>query len=260
MSMLADKVIVVTGAARGIGRAIATSCARMGARVTLVDRLGDEAAEVAERLRADGFDARAHSCDLLDEQAVSSLFGELMIRHSRIDGLVNNAGTTIYGGPLDTGVDEMLQAMRIHLVPALLCTRAVAPAMLAAGGGRIVHMASAAAEAAVTRLFAYSMAKAALLSMTRHMAAEFGERGVTVNALAPGPVLTEALRKNQNASVQQMLTDGIPMQRLAEPEEVASAAAFLLSDLAGYVNGHVLTVDGGLLALKTPLHRLTRAT
>jgi NAD(P)-dependent dehydrogenase (short-subunit alcohol dehydrogenase family) len=128
--------------------------------------------------------------------------------------------------------------------------------MLAAGRGRIVNMASAAAQAAVTRLFGYSMAKAAVVSMTQHMAAEFGGRGVTVNALAPGPVLTDALRQNQNAAVQQALRDGIPLERFAEPEEVAAAAVFLLSPHAAYVNGHVLMVDGGLMSTRTRLDRL----
>jgi NAD(P)-dependent dehydrogenase (short-subunit alcohol dehydrogenase family) len=128
--------------------------------------------------------------------------------------------------------------------------------MLAAGRGRIVNMASAAAQAAVTRLFGYSMAKAAVISMTQHMAAEFGGRGVAVNALAPGPVLTEALRGNQNAAVQRLLRDGIPMDRFATPEEVALCAVFLVSDHAAYVNGHVLTVDGGLMSTRTRLDRL----
>lgn len=260
MATLHHKIIVVTGAARGIGQAVAAACAREGARVLMVDRLGPEVNAAAQALRGQCLQAEAHVADLSDRDAVQALFASVLQREGRVDGLVNNAGTTVYGGALDTSLDELMRVLHLHLAPTLLCTQALAPAMLAAGRGRIVHMASAAAEMAVTRLFAYSMAKAAIVSMTQHMAAEFGERGVTVNALAPGPVLTEALRGNQNAAVQKALRDGIPASRFAQPDEVAAAATFLLSDGAGYVNGHLLAVDGGLLALKAPLHRITQAT
>ncbi len=251
--LLQDQIIVVTGAARGIGQAIAEACVSAGATVVMVDRLEHELADSAAAL---GPRASAMRCELSDEAAVAVLFANVMHSHGRIDGLVNNAGTTVYGGALDTTLADLRSVLDMHLAPTLLCAQAAARPMLAAGRGRIVNMASAAAVAAVTRLLGYSMAKAAIIALTQHMAAEFGGRGVNVNALAPGPVLTEALRGNQNAEVQQALRDGIPMDRFATPQEVAGAAVFLLSAQAAYVNGHVLAVDGGLLATRTRLDRL----
>jgi NAD(P)-dependent dehydrogenase (short-subunit alcohol dehydrogenase family) len=257
--LLENQRVVVTGAARGIGLAVATACARAGARVHLLDRLAEELSAARERLAGEGLEVESHVLDLADPAAVQSLFGQLLQRHGRIDGLVNNAGTTVYGGALDTSLEELRRVLDIHLAPTLLCAQAVAPSMLAAGRGRIVNMASAAAPVAVTRFFAYAMAKAAVIALTQQMATEFGSRGVTVNALAPGPVMTEALRGNQNLRVQQALRDDIPMDRFAEPDEVAGAAVFLLSGLASYVNGHVLAVDGGLLAAGTRLDRVMAA-
>jgi gluconate 5-dehydrogenase len=254
--MLNDRVIVVTGAARGIGLAIAAASGRDGASVVLVDRLGDELQAAAGALRDAGLRAEARVCELTDELAVARLFDDVAAAHGRIDGLVNNAGTTVYGGALDTGWADLAEVLRIHLAPTLLCTQAAVRHMLPRGRGRIVNMASAAAQAAVTRLFGYSMAKAAIVAMTQHLAAELGGRGINVNALAPGPVLTEALRGNQNPAVQQALRDGIPLDRFAEPDEVAGAALFLLSAQAAYVNGHVLVVDGGLTSTRTRLDRL----
>ena len=256
MAGVTGRVIVVTGAARGIGRAVAQACARAGAQVELVDRLGPELQATAQALRAEGGAVHASECDLAEGAAVQAFFDAVLARHGRVDGLVNNAGTTVYGRALDTTLDELRHVLDLHLAPTLHCAQAAARAMLAQGRGRIVNMASAAAQVAVTRFFGYAMAKAAVIALTQQMATELGGRGLTVNALAPGPVLTEALRRNQNASLQQALLQDIPMERFAEPDEVAGAALFLLSDHASYVNGHVLAVDGGLTSAGTRLDRV----
>ena len=256
---LGARTIVVTGAARGIGRSIAEACVAAGARVELVDRLDQELRETEAALRSTGGDAHASVCELGDEAAVTAFFADVLARRGAIDGLVNNAGTTVYGGALDTSLGDLRRVLDIHLAPTLLCAQAAASAMLPRGRGRIVNMASAAAHAAIPRFFAYSMAKAAVIALTQHMATELGGRGLNVNAIAPGPVLTEALKRNQNSRVQETLRDRIPMERMAEPDEVAGAVVFLLSDLASYVNGHVLTVDGGLTIAGARLDRALAA-
>lgn len=256
MNILDGKTIVVTGAARGIGAAIAKACAKHGSKVVLIDKLQDELTALAKSLMSQGLNVEYYACDLCDSHAVEQLFKRDLGQLDSIDGLVNNAGTTVYGTSSSTSLEDLMRIFNIHLAPTLLCTQAVLPMMTKAGKGSIVHMASAAAQAAVTRLFGYSMAKSAIVSMTQHMASEYATHGIRVNALAPGPVMTEALRSNQDAKVQQMLCSGIPMDRFAEPYEVAEVAAFLMSDMASYVNGHVLNVDGGLMALKTPLHQV----
>lgn len=256
---LQNRICIVTGAARGIGYAIARAFVAEGATVVAVDLLGDELAGAVARLVAGGGSALPRVADLRDPASVEALIASVRDAHGRIDVLVNNSGTTFYGGALDTRLEDLERAWQANLVPTFLMARAVAAVMVEHGGGRIVNMASAAAVVAVTRFFAYSIAKAGVIALTRQMAAELGGRGVCVNALAPGPVLTEMLARNQNQRLQALLRSHIPQDRFAEPDEVARAAVFLAGADASYINGHVLHVDGGMLAAGARLDRLEPA-
>jgi len=251
---LDGKVAVVTGAARGIGAAIAARLAAEGATVIALDR--DPA--VADIARALGARCRAETLDLLDAAACGAFVQAVVARHGRLDAVVNNAGVTRYGTVASTDPADFRATVEINLMPAYHLGRPAALAMAAGGGGRIVNMASGAGERAITRFAAYGVAKAALIMLTRQMASEFGADGVRVNAVAPGPVETAALLRNQphGSPIREALTQAIPAGRFATPQEVAGVVAFLCSADAAYVNGQVLGVDGGMLAAGVKLHRL----
>lgn len=252
---LQGQLAVVTGAARGIGAAIAGRLVAEGSEVIALDR----DPSVADTARSLGGRCRAEILDLLDAEACDAFVQATIARHGRLDAVVNNAGVARYGTVASTDPAAFRAIIELNLMPAYHLGRPAAVAMAARGGGRIVNMASGAGERAVTRFAAYGVAKAALIMLTRQMASEFGAQGVCVNALAPGPVETEALMRNQphGSPIRGALTEAIPAGRFATPEEVAAAAAFLCSPDAGYVNGQVLAVDGGMLAAGVPLHRVT---
>jgi NAD(P)-dependent dehydrogenase (short-subunit alcohol dehydrogenase family) len=249
---LGGQVIIVTGAARGIGAAIARRLLGDGARVIGADRDGEAMAATARTLGC-----RAVALDLLDADAAAALVAETAAREGRLDALVNNAGVSRYGTVADTAPEAFRAVVEANLLPAYHLGRPAALHMVARGGGRIVNMASAAAFDAMTRFAAYGVAKAALVMLTKQMASEFGAAGLRVNAVAPGPVENEALLRNQphGSPVRAALTEAIPAGRYATPEEVAAAVAFLCSADAAYVNGQVLGVDGGMAAAGVPLHR-----
>lgn len=252
---LQGQVAVVTGAARGIGAAIARRFLAEGARVIALDRDAEGIGALAETL---GPACRPVTLDLLDAAATEAFVAEAWAIEGRIDALVNNAGVARYGGVAETGADAFRATVEANLLPAYHLGRPMALRMANAGDGRIVNMASAAALRGVTRFAAYAVAKAGLVALTQQMATEFGARGVRVNALAPGPVETETLAGNQpkGSPIRAALTDAIPAGRYATPEEVAAAALFLCSTDAAYVSGQVIGVDGGLSAAGVPLHRV----
>lgn len=247
--LLEDRVAIITGASRGIGAAAARTFAACGAAVALAARDERALAAVAASICADGGKAIAVPADIGDPAAVERLVEQVTARFGRLDAAFNNAGGSGHlPAPLATVPNEEFAAtLEINLRGTFLCMKYEIPAMLAAGGGAIVNMASTAGERGVYGLAAYSASKHGVIGLTRTAALDYAAQGIRVNAVAPGPILSErlaALSEEPRARVAQ----AVPMRRIGLPEEVAAAVAWLCSDQAAFITGATLPIDGGRLA------------
>ena len=241
-----DRAAIVTGAANGIGRAIAIGLAREGAAVTMVDRKPADATRRA--IEAAGGRALTLDGDVTEAGMPARAVEETLRAFGRLDILVNNAGVGSIGSFLDLTPEEYERTMRVNVTAPLFFGQAAARAMAARGGGRIVNIASISGQRAGWRRTAYGTSKAAIIHLTRQMAVELGPLGVTCNAIGPGPIETELAQGAISAANRSAYNAMIPLGRFGEVEEVAYAALFLCSDAASYVTGHVLNVDGGYIA------------
>ncbi|MEW2167334.1 SDR family oxidoreductase [Streptomyces sp. NPDC007084] len=248
MSDLTGEVVLVTGAARGIGAAIALAAADAGARVGLLDIDADGARALAERI---GPAAAWAACDITDQNSVAPAVTALRSDLGPVTGLVNNAGKNAYGDPVAMTVDEWDEVFAVDLKGAWLMSRAVLPDMLAAERGAIVNIASMHATFTCPGMFPYAAAKSGLVGLTRSLALEVGPRGVRVNSVSPGYIETDLLAEYfslQPPEVRREALDKHILGRLGTPEQVASVVAFLLSESAGFVTGADWAVDGGVSA------------
>lgn len=239
-----NRVALVTGARRGIGKAIATALVRRGCRVALNAR---ELAQVAPLADGLGSAAAAYGADVRDEAAVGRMVAEVLDRWGRVDILVNNAAFATGTRLPDLDQAEWRQSLDVNLTGPFLCLKTVMPAMQAAGYGRVVNIGSTASKTVSTLAGAhYTAAKHGLLGLTRAAAKELGPHGITVNMVSPGVTDTELIGETATAErIRQLEATAIPAGRMGRPEEVADLVCFVVSEGAGYLNGAVLDINGG---------------
>jgi NAD(P)-dependent dehydrogenase (short-subunit alcohol dehydrogenase family) len=246
--LLAGRVAIVTGASRGIGAAIARALSQAGSAVVLAARDGGAAVGVARDIRQAGGAAVAVAADVSDPGAVRRLVAAALEAFGRLDVAVNNAGTAHLPQPLsDLPLDEYDRVVQTDLRGVFLAMKYEIPHMLEAGRGAIVNIASTAGLAGAPGMSAYAAAKHGVIGLTRAAALDYAEQGIRVNALAPGPVLTDRLAA-AGEDVQRQVAGHMPMRRLGRPEEIAAAAVWLASDQASFLTGATLPIDGGKLA------------
>lgn len=244
---LEGQVAIVTGASRGLGFEMARAIAESGARVWITARGAVQLVSAAERLCAEGLDVRAHPFDLADTKACANAIETIAAQEGRLDILVNNAGINVWEPLVQATTSSWDRVMNTNLRgPYMLC-REAARHMVEAGYGRIVNVGSALAVVGRENVSSYVASKHGLAGMTRALAAELGPQGVTVNMMAPGYFLTEINTEIlARPGYERGVSARIPLGRWGDPEEAGGVVAFMASKASGYMNGHVLMVDGGL--------------
>ena len=246
MSELKDKRVLITGAAGGIGAAIAARFASAGARLALLDR---DAEAIRALSRGLACAPLALPADVASEAEVEGAFDAAERALGGIDVLVHCAGIGVERAFLDTSLDEWRRMLEINLTGTFLCCRAAARRMVQARrNGSLVTIASTAGELGSSRRAAYGASKAGMINLTQTIAVELAGSGIRANVVSPGPIETELVRRMHSAEARAAFTGRVPMSRYGTPAEVAEAVLFLASDGAAFVNGHVLHVDGGFKA------------
>lgn len=247
-----DKVILVTGAARGLGFAFAESLAAEGAKVALADLKAENVLAAAAAISACQGHAIGLACDVVDPVSAEKAVQETVGAFGRIDGLVNNAGVNQVAASEEADLSGWLRVIEVNLVGAYVMSRSVGPAMIANGNGSIVNIASIHAHVAPAfhPASAYATSKAGLLGLTRALAVEWGKHSIRVNALAPGFVRTEMTRgRLDEPDYRARVLERTPLRAIIEPTDLTGAVHYLLSDASRLVTGQSLAVDGGWLAL-----------
>lgn len=250
MRRLKDRVAIVTGGAGGIGAATARRLIEEGARVVVADISLDRAAAVASEL---GSNARAMQFDAGDTESIRQLVDRVVAEFGRIDILHNNAAATDPAiqmrdtTAVNIDLDVWRTTLEVNLTGYLACCKYTIPHMLNRGGGSIINTASSAGSAGDVRTIAYGVSKGGIIALTKYVATQYGRQGIRCNAVSPGLILTDALRRNAPDYIE-ILSRHVITPRLGTPEDIAALVAYLASDESGYVNGQNIACDGGHFA------------
>jgi 3-oxoacyl-[acyl-carrier protein] reductase len=244
MSDLTGRIVLVTGASRGIGRGVAEEVASRGALVVAAAR-GDHAAATVAAIEAAGHRAELASLDVTEAGSIDATIAAVLERHGRLDVLVNNAGITRDQLMLRMKRDDWDQVITTNLTAAFLCCQAALKPMLKQRGGRIVSISSVVGQTGNAGQANYAASKAGLIGFSKALAREVASRGITVNVVAPGLIETD-MTKAMPGKAQETWVALVPLGRLGTPADVASAVCFLASDEASYITGQVLAVNGGM--------------
>jgi 3-oxoacyl-[acyl-carrier protein] reductase len=240
------RVAIVTGGGRGIGRAIAARLAEEGANLAIFYHSNDAAAkETAEKMRAAGVECELFKGDVSSPRDVEALFTSVSDTFGRVDILVNNAGITRDNLTIRMKEEEFDDVLQTNLKGTYLCTRAALRPMIRARWGRIVNVSSVVGLVGNAGQANYAASKAGIIGFTKSVAREVAQRGITVNAVAPGYVETE-LTRSLPEKVKEQIREQVPAGRFGEPEEVAEVVALLVAEKAGYLTGQTVSVDGGM--------------
>jgi len=239
------QVALVTGAARGIGKAIAVRLARDGLDVVLCDLLEAEMAETKRELESLGSETLTFNCDVTDSAKVDAMVKEAEQHYGRLDVLVNNAGITRDKLLMRMSDDDWGNVLAVNLTSVFNCTRSVIRGMVSRRRGRVISISSVIGLMGNVGQANYGASKAGIIGFSRSVAREVASRGVTVNVIAPGYIDTP-MTQNLPEKAKEQLFNMIPMKRLGRPEDIANVVAFLVSDDAGYITGQVINVNGGI--------------
>ena len=245
MGQLDNQVAVVTGAGRGIGRAIALKFAEEGANIVCVSRTAENSEKVAAEVRALGRQAWAHALDVADAKAVAAAGEKILAEAGRVDILVTNAGVTRDGLLMRMSEEDWDTVLNTNLKGAFSFTQAFTRSLLKQRSGRIINVASIIGLIGNAGQANYAASKAGVIGFTKSIAKEYGKKGIRVNAVAPGFIRTD-MTAALDEKYRETMTQAVPLQRAGEPLEVARVVYFLLSDYSSYITGEVINVSGGL--------------